>query len=361
VKVVHVIAELGSGGAETVVAELALASRRRHDEVWVASNGGRHESGLSAVGVRLVRMPLHHRSVGGALKAAAALLPLRRVRPDVVHAHNVGAAVAAHAGLRAPLRTPPLLATFHGVADADYPRAASLLAKVADLVVVVDDSIGGRLTGAGFPEDRLRVVVNAVTRPPRHDRAEVRRSLGIPDGVPVVLSVARLVEQKRPDVLVEAFARVPEPAVLLLAGTGPLRDSVERWVHAAGLTGRVRLLGDRDDVDRLLAAADVLALSSDWEGLPMALLEAMSAGVPVVATAVDGVVRACADAGVLVPRRDPAALGTALRDLVADPARRAALAEAGRARVAAHYSPAALAAGYYALYDEVRAAPRRTR
>jgi glycosyltransferase involved in cell wall biosynthesis len=355
VKVVHVIAELGSGGAETVVAELALAARRDGDEVWVASAGGRHESGLDAVGVRLHRMPLHHRSAVGALRAAGALLPLRRVRPDVVHAHNVGAAVAAHAGLRAPLRRPPMLVTFHGVAEADYPRAASLLARVGDLVAVVDDSIGERLVSAGFPRGRLRIVRNAVTRPPRHDPAEVRRTLGIGADVPVVLSVARLVEQKRPDVLVDAFGQVPAPAVLLMAGSGPLREQTQQRVEAARLADRVRLLGDRDDVDRLLAAADLLVLASDWEGLPMALLEAMSAGVPVVATAVDGVVRACADAGVLVPRRDPAALGAALRDLLADPARRAALSDAGRARVAAHYSPAAMAAGYGALYAELGA------
>ncbi len=354
-RVVHVIAELGSGGAETVVAELALAARRAGDDVWVASAGGRHESGLAAVGVRLHRVPLHHRSAVGAARSAASLLPLRRVRPDVVHAHNVGATVAAHAGLRAPGRRPPLLATFHGVADADYPKAASLLARFADLVAVVDESIGERLAGHGFPRERLRTVTNAVTRPPRHDPADVRRRLGIGPDVPVALTVARLVEQKRPDVLVDAFAQVPAPALLLVAGGGPLLDATQRRVDAAGLTDRVRLLGDRDDVDRLLAVADAFVLASDWEGLPMALLEAMSAGVPVVATAVDGVVRACAEAGVLVPRRDPAALGAAIGDLLADPARRAALAEAGRARVAAHYSPAAMAAGYRALYDGLRA------
>jgi glycosyltransferase involved in cell wall biosynthesis len=352
-RIVHVIAELGSGGAETVVAELALAARRQSDDVWVASAGGRHESGLAAVGVRLRRAPLHHRSAVGALRTAAAIAPLRRVRPDVVHAHNVGAAVAAHLALRAPGRRPPMLVTFHGVAEADYPRAASLLSRVGDLVAVVDGSIGDRLVEAGFPRPRLRTVTNADTRPPQHDRAEMRRLLGIAADVPVVLNVARLVEQKRHDVLVDAFARVPEPAALLVAGGGPLLGAVRARAEAAGVADRVRLLGDRDDVDRLLAAADVFTLSSDWEGLPMSLLEAMSAGVPVVATSVDGVVRACADAGVLVPRRDPAALGAALRDLLGDPRRRAALAEAGRARVAAHYSPATMAAGYAALYAEL--------
>jgi glycosyltransferase involved in cell wall biosynthesis len=345
-RIVHVIAELGSGGAETVVAELALAARRDGDDVWVASAGGRHESGLASVGVHLHRMPLARRSAVGAARSAAALLPLRRVRPNVIHAHNVGAAASAYAGLRAPLKAPPVLVTFHGVADADYPKAASLLRRFSDLVAVVDDSIGERLVSQGFPRDRLRTVVNAVTRPPQHDRDDVRRRLGIPLDAPVVLNVARLVEQKRHDVLLEAWEHVPAPAVLLVAGDGPLRSTLRE-------SERVRILGDRDDVDRLLAAADVFTLSSDWEGLPMALLEAMSCGLPVVATAVDGVVRACADAGVLVPRRDPAALGEALRALCEDAARRRALGDAARRRVEEHYSPAALAAGYKALYAEL--------
>lgn len=344
----HVIAEMGSGGAEAVVAELATAFAATGDEVWVASAGGRREPGLRAEGVHLLRTPLHHRSAPGVAAASLALVRGRATRPDVVHAHNVGAAVVAHLGTRWPRRRPPLVATFHGVADADLAGAARWLRRTADLVVAVSTATAQRLRDHGFPEDRLRVVDNAVTTPPSVDRAEAREQLGLDADAPVVLCAARLVPQKRHDNLLRAFALVPRPATLLLAGTGPLRADVE-----AQADGDVRLLGERSDVPALLAAADVFALASDWEGLPMAVLEAMAAGVPVVATAVDGLVAGTAPAAMLVPPNDPDALGVALAEVLADPARRAAMADAGRALVRERYAPEVMVRGYRAVYAEL--------
>jgi glycosyltransferase involved in cell wall biosynthesis len=353
-RVLQAIAELGSGGAEAVVEEL---TRRLLDEghpVTLASAGGRREAALAAAGARVVRLPLAHRSAPGAARAAVLLAArVRRAPPDLVHAHNVGAAAVAHAGVRWPRRRPPLVVTFHGVADGDYPRAAGLLRRTADLVVAVSAATADRLADAGYPRETLHTIDNAVTPPPRADRAEARRSLGLADGVPVALCLARLVPQKRHDLLVAAFATVPAPAVLLVAGTGPLAGDVAAAAAAAGLGDRVRLLGERSDVPALLAAADVLCLASDWEGLPIAVLEAMSAGVPVVATAVDGLVAGVAGAARLVPPRDPAALGTALAAVLADPAERARLAAAGQARVADRYSPEAMWAAYRAVYADL--------
>jgi glycosyltransferase involved in cell wall biosynthesis len=352
-KVLQAIAEMGSGGAEAVVETLTLRLLADGDVVALASAGGRREAALAAAGARVVRLPLAHRSAGGAARAALALA--RRTRtspPDLVHAHNVGAAVVAHAGARWPRRRPPLVVTFHGVADADYPRAARLLRRTADVVVAVSPSTGERLADAGFPRDLLRVVQNAVAAPPVHQRATARRALDLSDDVPVALCLARLVPQKRHDLLVAAWAQVPAPAVLLVAGTGPLRDDVAAAVSRAGLGDRVRLLGERSDVPVLLAAADALCLASDWEGLPIAVLEAMSLGVPVVATAVDGLVAGCEGAARLVPPRDVTALGAALRDVLGDPAERARLATAGLARVAERFSPDAMWSAYRAVYAD---------
>jgi glycosyltransferase involved in cell wall biosynthesis len=355
-RVLQAIAELGSGGAEAVVEALTLRLLAEGDAVALASAGGRREAALATAGAKVVRLPLAQRSPTGAARAALALA--RRTRPslpDLVHAHNVGAAVIAHAGVRWPRRRPPLVVTFHGVADADYPNAARLLSRTADIVVAVSPSTADRLAEAGFPRAKLRTIENAVTTPPREDRAEARRTLGLDADVPVALCLARLVPQKRHDLLVEAWAQVPAPAVLLVAGTGPLADDTAAAVERAGLTGRVRLLGERSDVPLLLAAADLLCLASDWEGLPIAVLEAMSLGVPVVATAVDGLVAGCDGAARLVPPRDPAALAAALRDVLSDPAERAVLGAAGLARVAERFSPDAMWAAYRAVYADALA------
>lgn len=348
--VLHVINEMGSGGAEAVVAELARAALASGDTVRIASHGGRREEELARAGAVAVRTPLHRRSGPGVLAAATALArQARRARPDVVHAHNVGASLVAHVGVRWPRRTPPLLTTFHGVADADYPGAAAWLRRTADLVVAVSGAVGDRLVAAGFPAGGLRVVDNAVTPPAPVDRAAARRDLGLDPDVPVALCAARLVEQKRHDLLLAAWAAVPS-GVLLLAGTGPLGDDVAATVRRLGLSDRVRLLGERSDVGALLGAADAFCLASDWEGMPMAVLEAMAAGVPVVATAVDGLVDGCGTAARLVPPRDPDALGAALADVLGDAAVREAMAAEGRALTSTRYATATMVSAYRTAY-----------
>jgi len=353
VNVLHVINEMGSGGAEAVVAELAHAALASGDTVRIASHGGRREADLAKAGAVIVRTPLHRRSGPGVLAASAALTRhARRARPDVVHAHNVGASLVAHAGVRWPRRTPPLLTTFHGVADSDYPGAATWLRRTADLVVAVSGAVGGRLVSAGFPAERLRVVDNAVTPPASVDRISARRDLGLDAEMPVALCAARLVPQKRHDVLLAAWATVPS-GILLLAGTGPLDGDVAATVRRLGLSDRVRVLGEHSDVATLLGAADAFCLASDWEGMPMAVLEAMAAGVPVVATAVDGLVDGCGTAARLVPPGDADALGAALAGVLGDAALRDTMATEGRALAATRYSTATMVSAYRAAYAAI--------
>jgi glycosyltransferase involved in cell wall biosynthesis len=348
VRVLHVIAELGSGGAEAVVEELALAQRRRGDDVAVLTSGGRREAVLREAGVEVVRAPLEARSAAATLRALSAAAAARRTRPDVVHAHNVRATAVAHAAVRRLRRRPPLVSTFHGVAEEDHAAAARWLRRCADVVVAVSQASAERLDAAGGPPG-TRVVPNAVTPPPAVERSAARAALGLADDVPVALCLARVVPQKRHDLLVRAWDAVPAPAVLVCAGDGPLLPGLRE--AAAARDGRVLVLGERSDVPLLLAAADALVLASDWEGLPMAVLEAMSVGLPLVATDVDGLREAVGDdAGVLVPPGDPAALGAALAALLSDAPRRRRAGAAARARVAARHAPAAMLAGYDAAY-----------
>ncbi|OLM09993.1 glycosyltransferase [Pseudonocardia sp. Ae505_Ps2] len=359
-KVLQVVNEMGTGGAERVVADLARHGTGLGWDTMVLSSGGVRADELAAQGYRTETMPLVRRTPVGILRGALAVAAaLRRHRPDVVLAHNVLVGLVCRLAAHTRRRRPTLVTVFHGVAADDYPAAARLLSGAADVVVAVSAAVADRLRAAGLHDTRIAVLRNAVTPPVLPARADARRALGLPDDVGVALCAARLVPQKRHDVLLDAWRAVRGGPVLLLAGDGPLSAGLEERV--ADLGDRVRFLGARDDIPTLLAAADVAVLTSDWEGLPMVVLEAMAAGLPVVATDVDGVREALgprADApaaGLLVPPGDPAAVAAALNGL-ADPRRRGALAAAGRARVAAEHDPAALAADYDALLHDARAA-----
>ncbi len=172
--------------------------------------------------------------------------------------------------------------------------------------------------------------------------AAARDSLGAPPGAPLLVAAGRLHEQKRFDVLLEAFAAVRRgaPAArLAVVGTGSLRGELEARAAALGVADGVLFAGFRADVPDVLAAADVFVLSSDDEGLPMVVIEAMAAGRPVVATRVGAVEDLVEDGvtGCIVPRRDPTALAEALSGLLRDAAAARAMGEAGRARVRERY------------------------
>jgi glycosyltransferase involved in cell wall biosynthesis len=156
-----------------------------------------------------------------------------------------------------------------------------------------------------------------------------------------------MVPQKRHDLLLEAWARLPGDAVLLLAGDGYQRIEHEQRARDLGIANQVRFLGAMRDVPTLLAAADVSALASDWEGLPVALLESMAAGLPIVSTAVDGVLEMVgADEGILVPRNDADALAEALSSLLFDRGLAQRMGNAARAGVSARNDRSVMLAAY---------------
>ncbi len=346
-RVLHVISEMGAGGAETLVAGMAVRGEEYGWVSAVASGGGFRADALAAAGVPTFPVPLARRSKAGVLKAAwATRRAIRRFRPDVVLAHNVGASLVTRLAGRRPLTV------FHGVADHDYPAAARILRRTSGAVVAVSEATADRLTAAGL--DRPVVIRNAVfPGTPVFGRAEIRASLGVPSRTPVALCLARLEPQKRHDVLLDAWASVDGDAVLWLAGDGSLRPELER--RAAALGRRVEFLGTRADVPDLLAAADVTVLTSDWEGLPLAVLESMAAGRPVVATDVGGIGGVLAGGGgIVVPPADPAATAAALGRLLFDPAARETAAAEGIRVVERDYDPHPLMKSYDELLRGAR-------
>jgi glycosyltransferase involved in cell wall biosynthesis len=337
------------GGAERVVITLARSLPERGHEVTLWGPAGALEPELDGAPLERIVVRDRGRSPAGVAEAVASLATaVRRVRPHVVHAHNPRvsalAALGSAAG-RGP-RRPPVLATFHGVRHAEY-RAAALLLRGADLVSCVSADLEAGLRGAGLSEARLRVVPNSVAVPVA---AELDAELGLGDA-PVVIAVGRLVAQKNHARFLAAAARVAEarPDVrFLVVGDGPLRGELEAQAGAA-----MTLTGVRHDVPALLARADLVVFSSDWEGLPLVALEALAAGTPVLSTPVEGM------RSLPVTVVPPDGLADGILALLADPERCAELGREGREHVAAHHSAAAMLDGYEALYSELSGARGR--
>ena len=188
-------------------------------------------------------------------------------------------------------------------------------------------------------------------------RARMRKEIGVPRDAVVAGTIARLTEQKGHRFLFEALATTPglEHVHLLIIGDGDLRAGLERMVEALGLRPRVHFLGARRDLGNLLGAMDLFVLPSLWEGLPLSLVLAMGAGLPVVSTAVAGIPEVVTDndTGVLVPPGDAAGLGAALARMVRDPLAARRMAEAGRASVLPRFGVDRYVASVVNLYDSL--------
>jgi glycosyltransferase involved in cell wall biosynthesis len=350
------------GGAERVVAMLVAALANRGHEVSLVAPPGMRDADL--LGIPHLRLALSDdgRALGGAAQGALRLASIiRRVRPDVVHAQNVKSAALAgvSARLARPGGRPGVLATFHGVTPQEYPRAARLL-RLADHVACVSDDLCERIVSAGLPGNRVSLVRNAVELFAPLDatrRESLDAEFGLTEDTPIVAIVGRLVPQKAHARFVEAarVAAQSRPDLrFLVVGDGPLRAEIEARVERAGLAGQVVLTGDRPDARDIIARADVLAFSSDWEGLSIAALEGLAAGTPVLSTDVEGMRELVAGGGAaVVPRDEGGALGARLLELFNDPLERQRMGEAGRAMIAQEFSLETMIDGYERLYRTV--------
>lgn len=301
---------------------------------------------------------------GGAemLRAGAAAGRWARERRAVLlHGHGLRwtplfAAASVAAGL-------PLVITLHNlVPRLSLPLGILLRAafRRARFVIAVSQAVADSARTVVGDPGRLVVIPNGVDMArfaektlPAQNAARVALSLDL--DAPVAVCVARLSPEKEVGTFLEAAAltltRMPE-ARFLVAGDGPLRAALDHQVRILGLQKKARLLGMREDVPLLLAASDVLCLPSREEGLGIAALEAMAAGLPVVATRVGGLPEVVAEGetGLLVPARDPAALAAALESLLTNPTRARALGTAGRARAAAYFAREGMLAATDAVY-----------
>ena len=282
-----------------------------------------------------------------------------RFRPDIVHTHGYRADVLH--GRVARKRGIPTVTTVHGFTGGDwknrlYERLQRRAHRRFDGVVAVSEPLKAELADAGVPSDRIYCIRNAWVRRPLLDRSAAREQLGLDANRIWVGFVGRLSREKGADIFVEAVARLDDARGAVI-GTGSLRAALEARAEAADVAGRVRFIGMVPNAGRFMKALDVFVLSSRTEGTPIALLEAMAAGVPVVATRVGGVpdVVSEAEAKLVEPER-PTELAAAIGALLAD--RRSAQARARRARrkLRAEFSPEVWISRYDRVYAQATAA-----
>lgn len=363
-RVLHVDSERPWRGGENQILLLLRRQRGAGDDPHVAAPAG------SALAHRAAAegFPVHPVPMRGTwdLPSAFALAGLhRRLRPDVVHWH----AARAHAlGLLAA-RLAPVPARILS-RRVDFPVRGSLGSRLlyadpADRIVAISEGVREALVRSGVRPDRIRVVPSGIDLAPFDapcDRAALRARMGIARETVLAVNVAALAPHKSQTTLLNAAARLRDraPAVRVwIAGEGPLRAPLLEEHASLGLGDRVRFLGFRTDVPDLLRAADIFCISSWLEGLGTSILDAMAAGLPVVATRVGGIPEAVTDGqtGLLVPPRDPERLADALAALAADPDRRARMGRQARLKVRA-FSADLTAERTRAVYKEALDRPR---
>jgi glycosyltransferase involved in cell wall biosynthesis len=357
------------GGAETAFLQLVtgVAQRGAAVTVGIAGEGWLLDRlcGASAAGGVAVAPLRFRRPADGALLRDIVRL-IRKTRAELVQ--SFVSRMNLYGALAGAWTRVPVVTSVRGAEGPGRwgPLPDWLVGRLSARVVTVSEELRLRLTGR-LPAEKLVTIYNGVslerfTPLDAHERAAVRKELGIPTGAPLAGTVSRLDPIKGVADFVEAAALIARSAHLaarspyfLVAGDGSERARLTALAAERGLGDRMRFLGERQDIPRLLGALDVFVLPSLSEGLSNAVLEAMAAGRPVVATDVGGnaeLVRE-AETGLLVPARDPHALSMAIEALLLDPDRARRLGDAGARRAAEQFALSRMIEGYGRLYEEV--------
>jgi glycosyltransferase involved in cell wall biosynthesis len=349
----------GPGGAENMLVHLATGLRRRGVEAVPVIPAAEAPSWLEQrfrdAGFEPTTFSIRRPLDFGALSTIRRILLDRAV--DAVHSHEFTMAVygrVASWGARVPH-----VITMHGgtafAAAGRRRRALGWALRQSEARVAVSESTADFLAErCRVRRDSIDVIANGV-EVPAGDRRRVRDELGLADDHALVLAVGNLYPVKGHRTLVEAAAALPAaaaPWTVAIAGRGEEEGPLRALIAGAGIEGRVRLLGLRTDVADLLAAADVFVMPSISEGLPLALLEAMSAGLPVVASSVGGIPSVVQNGvtGVLVRPASPAALADALRTLLANRELRRQLGARAAAEIPRRFGVDPMAAAYLEVY-----------
>lgn len=362
---VQLISTGGIYGAERVLLELAAYLHEQGWESYVVALEGRGAAGLvreaSAQGLAAQAFVEE-----GRMAFLPMLLRLRCLlaehRQAIIHSHGYKPDLLLRL-LNVPRRL-ACVATCHSAYSEKMKlrmleTAANRALRTFDHAVAVSEEIRTELLNSGMSPDRVTVISNGISelQADSSAREKVRSEFNLPAQCRLIVQIGRLVPCKRIDLTIAAMMqlRCAAEVHLLLVGEGEQRKPLEEQISGSALAGRVRFCGYRRDVPRLLAAADAFVLSSDSEGLPVAILEAMMVRCPIVTTsvgAIPGVLAAGKDAWI-VPPGDVTALAAAIDETLGNPALARERAESAHQRFELEYSRDAMGRRYLRIYENV--------
>jgi glycosyltransferase involved in cell wall biosynthesis len=365
-----VVLSLDVGGLERIVVDLGRLGLVQGQEpsVICLEKPGTLAGELEALGVPVYCV---HKPPGLRLATIRRIRDLLRAsKPDVVHTHQIGALI--YAGPACKQEKIPVVVHTEHINNVSKHRSLSRRARIrllwglagsyADRFFCVSDDIADAVKAyRTVPSRKVMVVPNGIDTAAfasAGDSATLRTELGIPHGVPVIGTVGRLNEVKSQDLLIQAFARLschrPEPH-LLLVGDGPERSRLEELTRDLGVAKRVHFAGYQPQPQQFLHLMNIFALTSRLEGMPLAVLEAWAAGLPVVASRVGGVPKMIAQGqtGLLFDPGDEVALVEAMNHLLAHPEEARRLAEAGCEYVRSRFDVRVMAETYNEHYQDL--------
>jgi glycosyltransferase involved in cell wall biosynthesis len=362
-KVLHMTKVRGVGGAEqhllTLLPELrARGIDARFLSLDAGGDSGRMHRELDERGVPWTRVPT---GLDASPRLAAAIVrAVRREAPDLVHTHMVHA--DAYGSAAAHVLRLPFVSTRHNddrYLLGPFRHVDRAFMHGVRAIIAISDAVRTFHVRAGLPAEKLETVHYGLDNLPSAPSEVTAGALGVPDDAPLVLAVGRLIEQKDHATLLASFARVRADhprAHLAILGWGPLEEQTRARVHDLGLEEAVLMPGRVEPRDWLLRA-DVFAHTSRWEGFGIALLEAMLARLPIVATRVSAIpeVVAHGTSGLLAPAGDVEAIAGHLSALLDDPALRATFGAAGEERAREKFSVARMAARTLKVYERALA------
>lgn len=357
-RVVHVVCSLEVGGLERVVCDLARSSKAVAPAVICLVTTGMlaEELQARAIPVRVIEMKGSRISILRRICRA-----VRELRPAILHCHNLlahlhGSLAARICGVRHVILTKH--GAFMPTGGLSWRLSRQLMRR--SQVVAVSEEIRTLLRAVLGPKRARSVhyIPNGIALGAYRNLpapSESRRMLGWPESGPLIGMVARLARDKGHENLLRAFHLVRQTSPesrLVLVGEGPMRRLIEDTVASMGLQGHVDLVGERRDVPQILAALDVFVLPSLSEGVPLTILEAMAAGLPVIATSVGGIPQVVLheQTGLLVPPESPRELAAAICRLLQNADEAVRLGQKGRQRVERAFSVDQMVARYEDLY-----------
>lgn len=349
INVLLYVNSLQQGGIENQVVLLANALNKNIFKVILCCHVDRNKAFLNFVNtefVKLVFLNWRMRSFSVGLRRFIHVLKMERI--DIIHTHGFGVGLWGRIAAWMA-RVPVIIVHEHGKTLWKKPRH-HLFERIAtnftDMRIAVSkDILELRIKREKTPNSKICFIPNGVNLASYlgHAKTTIKNLLDIAHVEFVIGTVGRLVPAKAYQVLIDAFAMINaqnHSACLLFIGDGELRDDLQSYSEKRQVSDKIFFLGARDDIPQLLSALDVFVISSDREGLPVAMLEAMASKIPVVATAVGGIpeVINSGQNGVLVPPRDPKKLAGELIAMLKNPASRQSIAEAGYVTVRENYS-----------------------